>query len=310
MIRVAVCIATLHRPEGLRRLLRALDGLVFLQSARPVIEVVVVDNDADGSGREVCRELAPGLGFRLRYLIEPRRGISFARNRAIDGAGEADFVAFLDDDEVPDPHWLDELLAVQRAFEAEIIAGPVIPYFFEGAPAWARHGGFWSPRPYATGEAVRDAGTCNVLIRGELLRRMRPAFDPRFALSGGEDTHFFWRANRARVPVLWARDARVVEWVPRSRLSAKWLLRRAYRVGTTVGFVERDLDPSLGVALNRLLRGLGRMALGAAGIVVAPLGGPRVIAGLLWGARWIVSGAGMIAGVAGRTYHEYGEQPT
>ncbi|UCC32144.1 MAG: glycosyltransferase family 2 protein, partial [Phycisphaerales bacterium] len=113
-MRVAVCVITCRRPEGLQRLLRALNALTF-RGDPPDIEVIVVDNDADTSAASVCDLLRRDLNWPLRYEVEPQRGIPFARNRAVACAADtADFVSFIDDDEVPQPSWLDELLAVQR----------------------------------------------------------------------------------------------------------------------------------------------------------------------------------------------------
>jgi glycosyltransferase involved in cell wall biosynthesis len=62
----------------------------------------------------------------LRYVVEPRRGLSFVRNRAISEAraARADFVAFLDDDEVATAPWLTELLRVQGRYAADVVTGP------------------------------------------------------------------------------------------------------------------------------------------------------------------------------------------
>src|SRR5690606_359612 len=110
---VALCIVTCRRPDGLRRLLLALNSLKFREWCRPNIRVIVVDNDPESRSIELCRSLAPDLRWPVTATTEPRRGIPFARNTALKVAGtDVDFVAFVDDDEVPDPHWLDELLHV------------------------------------------------------------------------------------------------------------------------------------------------------------------------------------------------------
>jgi O-antigen biosynthesis protein len=96
---VSVVIATRGRPALLKR---CLDG-VARQDVAP-LEVLVVDNS---QGERVTRELALGCG--ARYIIEPLRGLSCARNRgARESAGEV--VAYLDDDSVPEHDWLKALL--------------------------------------------------------------------------------------------------------------------------------------------------------------------------------------------------------
>jgi succinoglycan biosynthesis protein ExoM len=123
--RVAVCIGTFRRPEGLRRLLQALDALRFERLPRPDLVIVVVDNDPAGSARAVCDSIAPTVRYTIRYEIEATPGISHVRNRAARLArDQADLVAYLDDDEVPEPRWLEELLVVQQAHAADVVAGP------------------------------------------------------------------------------------------------------------------------------------------------------------------------------------------
>ena len=130
-VRVAVCVITHQRPEGLTRLIRALDALSF-QKEPPNLQIIVVDNDSTGSALGVCERLRDDVQWPVEYTREPRRGIPQARNKAVQCAvNQAEFLAFIDDDEVPDMSWLDELLRVQRTHDADVVAGPVVPHFME-----------------------------------------------------------------------------------------------------------------------------------------------------------------------------------
>ena len=91
---VAVCIITYKRPDGLTRLLKGINALTF-RGERPGLRVIVVDNDEAASGRKTCDAVQPDLSYKLEYFIEPRRGIPFARNKAVAVAKHmADFIAF------------------------------------------------------------------------------------------------------------------------------------------------------------------------------------------------------------------------
>jgi hypothetical protein len=56
--RVAVCVATYRRPDGLARLL---DGLAAL-TGDALVRVVVNDNDPEGPARDACEARAESVG--------------------------------------------------------------------------------------------------------------------------------------------------------------------------------------------------------------------------------------------------------
>ena len=99
--RIAICIPTYKRPDGLRRLLAAL----ALQEipAGCEVRIVVVDNEGALQTKQICEESASDLMVvPLIYCCERRRGISQVRNKAVEEARQvADFLVFIDDDEVP-----------------------------------------------------------------------------------------------------------------------------------------------------------------------------------------------------------------
>jgi succinoglycan biosynthesis protein ExoM len=255
--------------------------------------------------------LGPSLKWALKCHIEPRRGISHARNTAVACTGRnADFIAFIDDDEVPKPYWLDQLLDVQRLCAADVVSGPVLPYFCDPVPEWVIRGRFFdeafaNPR-YVTGHPIKLTATGNVLIRAEILREMNIPFDERLGLTGGEDIHFFRRVDRAGYKMVYAADALVYEWIPKSRTNVRWMLKRAYRLGNALSLSEAYLDPTIAVQLLRVAKGGGRLAQGLLLLLPALpmsllLGRQASIRPLLH----ICRGTGMLAGLAGIRFEPY-----
>ncbi len=109
---LAVCALTYRRPEGLARLLDGLAGLAF-SGEPPELRIIIVDNDPDRSARAFCDERARSFPWPLEYRHEPTPGIAPARNAALEAARGADWIAFIDDDEVPEQAWLDSLIQAQ-----------------------------------------------------------------------------------------------------------------------------------------------------------------------------------------------------
>src|SRR3546814_14126174 len=96
---VARCAATYRRPEGLGRLLDGLAALGQSGAIEPI--VVIVDNSADSEARVQVAAAAERFPWPLHYVAEPRRGITFARNAALDTAAATAcaFGPFIADDQ-------------------------------------------------------------------------------------------------------------------------------------------------------------------------------------------------------------------
>ncbi len=267
---ICIGIATYRRPLMLRRLLQSLQALTFSKVSEPGITIVVVDNDPSLSARPVIAEFLCKR-YPLRYRVERRPGISFARNTALEMSRAADFVALVDDDEEVSPDWLDELLNAQAAFGADIVAGPVLPQFQVSPPQWMIDGHFFHRRRHLTGTRLTSVGAGNVLIASSVLHAFSPSwFDSRFARTGGEDTHFFRRCAALGYLVTWADDAVVYESVPPSRLSERYLISRARDGANQWTRVDLELCPTLRHLSSRFAAGVVRVLQGSTVSLLSP----------------------------------------
>ena len=300
-MRVAICIATFKRTNLLRNLLEGIHELRFEKVPVPEIQVIVADNDACGSAANVCKSFP--MARPIKYVIEPRRGISQTRNRAIGEAGDVDFIAFIDDDEVPVSAWLDELLWAQKQFGSDVVCGPVLPSFTADVAKWVKDGKLLEKERRARGP-LPDNFTCptgNVLLRRAVFDRIA-AFDEQFGLTGGEDTHFFIRVRRAGFKIVWSADAITHERYSTDRANLKWLLRRAYRGGNSWVLVESSFDKNVSTRFVRAVKAFARIILGTIKIPPSLFLGRAARARALSGI-WL--GAGMLAGLIDWRYEEY-----
>ncbi len=228
---LSVCICTYRRPQLLQRLLQA---LLVQDLPAHLWQIVVVDNDKEGSALAVLQQFQAKFGARLIALHEQRSNISLARNAAIN-ASASPWLAMIDDDELPAPDWLSRLLACQSAYQADLVFAPVTPEYSPAIPAWIIRGGFFERRRLATGSVIghQDARTGNVLIRRATLTAISATtvFDPAFGRTGGEDSMLFRKIAAYGAKMIWCDEAAVSEDVPPERASATWLLQRSYRTG-------------------------------------------------------------------------------
>ena len=115
---VTVAVCTRDRPDDLRRCLTAITAL-----EPPAGDVLVVDNaPSDDRTRAVVSEFP-----RISYIREPRRGLDWARNRALLEASTS-IVAFTDDDALVHPRWIRGILhAFTEEPDAVAVTGLVAP---------------------------------------------------------------------------------------------------------------------------------------------------------------------------------------
>ncbi|EHR70149.1 glycosyl transferase [Burkholderiales bacterium JOSHI_001] len=296
MTTVDICIATYKRAEWLKQLLDSLADQDLPEATR--MRAIVVDNDPAESGRAVVERFASDR-LQVVYFTQQVKNISLTRNVALDHA-EADWLALVDDDEFVPRHWLSTLLACQRRFEADAVFGPVGGLLPADAPAWIRSGGFFDPQVRSTG-SVLPFGACNNALLSKRLLRNGIRFDPRFGLTGGEDTHFFHRLSSQGARLIWCQEAQVSEHLPAARLSLGWILRRQFRGGQSYAdIVGRPNGP---------LRVLGwlsvRTGLLLAALAWAVLSIPGGFGAVLRAFGKVAANAGQISTVFHYRFNEY-----
>jgi glycosyltransferase involved in cell wall biosynthesis len=227
---ITVCVCTFKRAELLTRLLEAINtqktnGL-FTFSA------VVADNDAGRSAEAVVTKFSSTLQTPLTYCVEPRQNIALVRNRALEYA-DGEYIAFIDDDEIPEPTWLLCLFTACSGSAAAGVLGPVKPYFQADPPRWVLKGRFFERPNYKSGYQLSwaECRTGNVLFRRSLLDGIDTPFRAEFD-TAGEDMDFYRRMIDRGHVFVWCREAVVHELVPPARCRRSFLLKRALLRGS------------------------------------------------------------------------------
>lgn len=305
--RFVVAVCTARRPGLLERCLVSLTALEAPDGAD--VAIAVVENDAAPASREVVDRVAADTSREIRYVLEPRRGIPFARNRALALALDmgADWIALIDDDESADPDWLVKLDGAATRFGADVANGPVRRVYEVREPHW------WKgqrQKARATGTRIPEAPTNNVLISARLVRPdgLGLSFDERLTY-GSEDMDFFRRADRAGAHMIWVDDAFVEEYIPASRVTTRRLLSRLHMAAASGAFNMVLSDGRGRAALKFVPKSARRIVLGAlavpvgAGIaLVAKQRGEKI---LYYGLTRIAKGTGNVRGLLGVAHRYY-----
>lgn len=252
---VSVVVCTKDRPDSLAVVLRGLAALHY-----EPYEIVVVDNapSSDATEQVVRREF--GADPRVRYVREPRRGLSSARNRGIAEA-TADIVAFTDDDVRIDRWWLDGIV---RGFRAGPDVGAVTgliataeienaeQLYFHLREHWgtncerrvydlAEHRDGSPLYPYSVGTIGAGA---NFAISRAVIKEIggfNEALGAGTPAGGGEDLNMFMRILLSGHSIVYEPSA-IVSHVHRATLEALSRQMRAYGSGCTAALAAIVLD--------------------------------------------------------------------
>jgi glycosyltransferase involved in cell wall biosynthesis len=240
--RVTVAICTKDRAWSLERCLQSLTPLQYPNEGdEPGFEILVVDNaPSDSSTRDLVQSQRA-----VRYVLEPRPGLDFARNAAVQNAA-GEYVAFLDDDVTVDRAWFSVLLRTLAANpDAGAITGSVMPMelasraqvLFEERGGFSHGFGTIRHTQHTIGNITHpcNAGMfgagCNMVFSRELLLRIGlfdEALDTGRPLPGGGDLDIFYRVLRADRPLVYAGNMAVYH---RHRPDYKGLRRQMWTWG-------------------------------------------------------------------------------
>jgi glycosyltransferase involved in cell wall biosynthesis len=317
---VTVCACTYRRPDGLQALLEGLAAQRFRAIAAPRIAIVIADNEGSPTARAICEQFQCDSDIALTYVHEPCRGISFARNACLDRLpADSDFFAMIDDDEVPEANWLEELLRMQQATDADVVKGPMLPVYPDRAAPWIEKGGFfgWPSRGYTgtltelrDGQPIAYADTNNVLVRTAAIRELGVRFHPRLALTGGESGVFFDAIKTAGFRMVYAANAVVRETIPPERATLRYLCRIAYRIGNNRMkrvLLRKDERPGVKRVLRQSMRatGLPAMVSGLGWILISLGSGTWSMDEIAVGVMRAAYGLGRLTSLCGLRYEHY-----
>lgn len=272
---LTVAIPTFCRPAMLAQ---CLDSL--LPQLEESMDVLVVDNDPAASARELVRGYD---NTRIGYVHEPRPGVVQARNRAArDSAGR--YLAFIDDDEIAGPGWVQALLRQAReGFAASF--GMVVPRFLGPVePGLERllddlyRRDLVRPADSDISDSWIHVGTGNSLFDKQVCFSDSDPFSAHLNGTGGEDVWLVRSLVERGVPIRWNPEAVVEEQVPPERATLDYVRSRKFRQGQQRIIMMRGAGGPKGWVKAALWMGVGGVQYGLHGsraLLLRATGQPR-----------------------------------
>ena len=284
-VEVSVVVPSYDRPHLLMRTLRALRDPDVSRGV--AFELIVADNHPERLAEPLVRAFAAEAPFPVTYFADDNRNYSVVRNLGVKAA-RGRYVAFVDDDEEPQPGWLYELHACLERTGGDAAFGRKLPLFESGGPP------DWDPKALlftADRQEPQDTvihmfgrlrrpgkglGTGNSIFRVATCFDGPEPFPVRFGVGGGEDTYLIYRLAYAGKRLIWCPAAVVIEFMETDRIRPAYMLQRFKRGSQHYASRIVALSPTpVRTAITVALLGLAQVCVHAAlYVLTGPFAGP------------------------------------
>ncbi len=266
IILIGVC--TYNRPIMLEECLQSL----VIQQISHNVEIIfcVADNNSDKKYNIAAIVSNILKNHPFEYVFVEKRGISFARNAVLDAAikYQADYIAFIDDDEYASHDWLEKLYHKIKTTNADAVQGLVTYNLPVNTPDIIKNA--WTVS-YAEETVLKYSSTNNIIFHKKLIQDWHLRFAAQLALTGGEDIDFFLKSKRLGGKHIFTNTAVVYETLPAARLTKKWQLKRKMQDGFAVSYVMY-LNNGLAYVLRKyVIKAIKNLILAPFCIMVATL---------------------------------------
>ncbi len=275
-MKLDVVIPSYNRSALLRRTLVSLLAAPIPNGLE--VSLYVVDNNSKDETGDVVRAMQAETQRALHYLVETRQSSSYARNTGIQ-AGDAELVAFIDDDEEIDTHWYEVVYREMQARDYAYLGGPYLARPGLRLPVWLPPSyraatGVHDPKPRAIFGAghAGNLNSGNAVIRRSVFTQIG-LYSEKLGRSGvgllaEEDADLYRRIQAAGFVGLFVPELIIYHHVPPERMTKRYHRRWAFWRGVSLGVVDREQPEAtayrFGVPQYRLGRAL-RALLGVPG---------------------------------------------
>jgi glycosyltransferase involved in cell wall biosynthesis len=239
-ILISAIICTHNRAKYLSG---SLDSLLNQTLAKDSFEVIVVDNASQDNTQQIANSYTNTI-HHYSIIKENRLGLSHARNTGLKHA-QAEIVAFLDDDAIAKPNWLEKILtAFELNNQIAVVGGKINPIWEDRRPEWLNDNLLpaltiinWSEKPFYIETRSQYVAGANIAFR-KLVLIQNGGFDPNLGRIGkkllsGEEILLVDKIKACGLKVYYDPAIEVDHLVPPSRLNKKWFKDRLFWEGAS-----------------------------------------------------------------------------
>jgi len=306
-LKICVCVCTRKRPKMLERAL-----ISILSQEVPIewdLSLIVANNDQEFKVDNLIQEINKKTKIPIYLINILDLGIPYCRNACCDKSVElgADWIIFIDDDEVALPGWLIAYDAAIKNYISDVFTGPVNYIFPDDYKKWLGNN---QTSLKKTGRELCTASTNNVMFSTSILKgdpTLR--FDTKMALTGGSDKDFFSRYVHRGGKIIAVGDATVEEYVVTERLKLSWRFRRQKQSSANTIYTQKKLFPITKVYRKAAYEVVRRILDGTLGIFSIPFsllyGCSAAKRSFYHGIRHYAKALGIISGILNRNINFY-----
>ena len=242
---ISVVVCTYNREELLRG---CLDSLCQQTLDKELYEVIVVDNNSTDNTWDIAVTYCK-TEQNFRLVKELQQGLSHARNRGwIEANGQ--YIAYIDDDARATEDWLERIVVTFLTITPQPVAvgGKIHPWYDQTPPKWFLDDfeiRTWGDKPefLQPPRAQYGFSGSNMCIRKEIIEAYS-GFSPQFGMIGGkmglgEESDLFMRIYNDQPCFWYDPNILVYHWVPKSNMTIKYRIQRAYKGGETIAYIDR-----------------------------------------------------------------------
>ena len=220
------------------------DSLLTQTIDKNRFEIIIVDNNSTDNTEEIAKDFVKN-NINIKYLQEKTVGYSAPRNCGWKNAS-GNIIAYIDDDEIAAPDWLESIeKAFQIAEKPDIIGGIYLGKYDENPPDWFTESMDRTDKSRPKGILNQRKECClaggNIAFKKEVLEKL-DGFSNNFNVKNGflmmgEDTDICLRAKNFGFQLFYNPDIKIYHRINGNNYNIASRKQKAFKMGASARFI-------------------------------------------------------------------------